>query len=536
MKSPFMRYLLSSMCAGTIAAAVVWFSAAALAQVPPASGQAYTPSRTHDGQPDLQGIWKTTSRAAYDLLDHHASHGVAPGPGVVDGNEIPYQPWALAKRNENYASRATADPLNSCYRPGVPRITYLDFPFQIFQSEKYIAILYEWSHIYRIIHIDETPFWDGIEFWMGDSRGHWEGNTLVVEVRNQNDKTWFDMAGNFHSEALHVVERYTRVDPDTMRYEVTVEDPKVFIRPWKMAMTLSRQNQQRLFEYECQAEAEEARGEFNRQPTWYPGPGTPGTHEMSRPYADISRPVRPVPQATEALLRTGDGKPKLQGAWGGTSQGASWGLEDHEPRFGFPGGKAIVIDPPDRKLPTLPWTDAEEQRRLRDDFAHEDPTAHCFVAGLPRAHYAGGGLQILQTADAIVMIYGRWNYRVIPLDGRKHLPDSVRLWMGDSIGHWEGDTLVVDTTNFNGKSWLDEVGEVITHAQHVVERFTMVAPNRMEYEATIDDPIAYSRPWTIAFTYNRSRDEAYLEEACLEGNQALKLMKGAAEKARQPQQ
>jgi hypothetical protein len=141
---------------------------------------------------------------------------------------------------------------------------------------------------------------------------------------------------------------------------------------------------------------------------------------------------------------------------------------------------------------------------------------------------------MLQTADSLAIMYGRWSYRVIALDGRPHLPDSVRLWMGDSVGHWEGDTLVVDSTNFNGKSWLDEVGEVITYAEHVVERFTLAGPNRIEYEATIDDPIAYSRPWTIALSYNRSREEAYLEEACLEGNQAFKLMKGAAEKARKP--
>jgi hypothetical protein len=289
-----------------------------------------------------------------------------------------------------------------------------------------------------------------------------------------------------------------------------------------------------MLEYECEADAEQARGEFNPKPTWYPGPGNAGTLQMSRPYADISKAVTKPVRSAE-IPRRPDGKPNLQGNFGGTSQGSSWGLEDHEARFGLPGGKAIIVDPPDKKLPVLPWAQAEHEQRLRDEHAHEDPTAHCFVGGLPRSQYASGQLMLLQTADTLVIMYGRWSYRVIPLNGRPHLPDHVRLWMGDSVGHWEGDTLVVDSTNFNGKSWLDEAGEVITYAEHVVERFTMVAPNRIEYEATIDDPIAYSRPWTIAFAYNRGRDEGYLEEACLEGNQAVKLMKGAAEKARAPQ-
>src|SRR5262245_19716369 len=165
---------------------------------------------------------------------------------------------------------------------------------------------------------------------MGDSRGHWEGNTLVVEVRNQNNQTWLDMVGDFHSEALHVVERYTRVGPDDMRYEATLEDPKVFTRPWKISMTLSRQRAGRMLEYECEAEAEQVRGEFNPQSTWYPGPGVTGSLPMTRPYADITR-AHTKPVAGADIPRTPDGKPNLTGGFGVTVQGPSWGLEDHEP-------------------------------------------------------------------------------------------------------------------------------------------------------------------------------------------------------------
>jgi hypothetical protein len=529
--------LIGSAAAATAVALIVSVSAGRVsAQSGASGGQGYVPPRTIDGQPDLQGFWKARTRAGYSIVQRSASQGMPASPGVVEGNELPYQPWAAARQKENHANRATADPLGKCYLPGVPRITYIDFPFQILQTSKYIAFLYEWQQVSRIIPLDGSAHWDDLQFWMGDSRGRWEGNTLVVDVIDHNDQTWFDMAGNFHSEALHVVERYTRADPDTIRYDVTIEDPKVFTRPWKMSMTLGRETgARRIYEYQCEAEAEELRGEFAPNPTWF---GYPGSLQPMRPYADISRRPQmsqPEPRASATVPRMPDGKPNFQGFYNGSGQGASWGLEDHAPKFGFPGGKSIILDPPDQKLPYQAWARKEQQDRLLDERAHEDPTAHCFVAGVPRSNYVlGGMMQILQTPEYVVMVIERWSYRIIFLDGRAHLPDTVRLWMGDSVGHWQGDTLVVDSTNFNGKSWLTEIGDVISHGQHVVERFTMVDANKIEYEATVDDPIVYTRPWTIGVTYSRSRNQGGLmEQACLEGNQAFKLMKGAAEKALQ---
>jgi hypothetical protein len=228
--------------------------------------------RTADGKPNLQGIWQVRNRAAYDLQDHAARFGMPAGKGVVEGSEIPYQPWAAAKKNENYAKRQTADPLAQCFMPGVPRIMYMEYPFQIFQTRDQVAITFEWSSVFRLIYTNGKPGPKGIDFWMGDSRGHWEGDTLVVDVKNHNDKTWFDMAGNFHSDGLQLVERYTMTDPDTIQYEVTIEDSKVFTRPWKISMPLYRQKDMtRILEYQCQAEAEEASGAFERDPrTWYP--------------------------------------------------------------------------------------------------------------------------------------------------------------------------------------------------------------------------------------------------------------------------
>ena len=236
---------------------------AAIACISPAAAQSRSVSKTKyalprlpDGEPDLQGIWEARNTADGDLEAHSASAGIRAGESVIvdppDG-KIPYQPWAAAKQQENFAHRATADPVNRCFLPGVPRITYMHYPFQIFQTAKYIAIAYEYVHASRTIYMNGSPHLDDIDFWMGDSRGHWDGDTLVVDVADNNPATWLDMSGNFHSEALHVVERYTRTSPDTLEYEATIEDPKVFNEPWKIVMPLYRHTEPnaQLYEYEC---------------------------------------------------------------------------------------------------------------------------------------------------------------------------------------------------------------------------------------------------------------------------------------------
>ena len=215
-------------------------------------GQSGAP-RTADGKPDLSGIWQVMNTANRNIQDHTAEKGVPAGQGIVEGNELPYTPAAAAKKKSNYDNRASADPETKCYLPGVPRATYLPFPFQIVQTPEQITVLYEYAHTVRNIFIN-TPHISGQLFWwMGDSRARWEGDTLVVDVTDFNDETWFDHAGNFHSAELHVVERYTLLDADHITYEATIEDPKVFTRPWKMSMVLNRHSEKnfRLLEYEC---------------------------------------------------------------------------------------------------------------------------------------------------------------------------------------------------------------------------------------------------------------------------------------------
>jgi hypothetical protein len=219
----------------------------------PAAAQNAIP-RTPDGKPNLNGIWQVLNTAAWDIQDHGGALGVPPGLGVVEGNEIPYQPQAAAKKQENLAKRQTADPTETnCFLPGVPRATYMPYPFEIVQTADSLAIRYEFAHALRLIPMNSKHSEGLPTTWMGESRGRWEGDTLVIDVTNFNDETWFDRAGNFHSDALHVVERYTMTNPDHILYEATIEDPKVFTRSWKMSMPLYRhvEKNARLLEYEC---------------------------------------------------------------------------------------------------------------------------------------------------------------------------------------------------------------------------------------------------------------------------------------------
>jgi hypothetical protein len=230
----------------------------------PVAGQAPVSKvrRTADGKPDLNGIWQALNTANWDVQGHAAQAGqvialgavgaVPGGLGVVEGGEIPYLPAAAAKKKENFAKRLTDDPEIKCYMPGVPRANYMPFPFQIVQTPKVILMAYEFASASRTIYMDKAPP-SPADTWMGHSVGHWQGDTLVVDVTSFNDQTWFDRAGDFHSDALHVVERYTPLSPDALNYEVTIEDPNVFSRPWKMSMPLYRhlEKNAQLLEFKC---------------------------------------------------------------------------------------------------------------------------------------------------------------------------------------------------------------------------------------------------------------------------------------------
>jgi hypothetical protein len=240
----------------------------AAAQARPAAAGNQMP-RTPEGKPDFSGIWQALNTAAWDIQDHNSELagylGVPPGKGIVDGNDIPYTPAALAQKKKNFEKRDTEDPaFAKCYLPGVPRATYMPYPFEIVQNPTMVGFRYEFARAARTVDLTgRSRAWlEGWpDFYMGDSRGKWEGDSLVVDVRKLSENTWFDHAGNWHTENVHVVERYSPIDRDHIQYEATIEDPDVFTRPWKISFPLYRiiEKNTEVFEWDCRFDQDSAK-------------------------------------------------------------------------------------------------------------------------------------------------------------------------------------------------------------------------------------------------------------------------------------
>jgi len=265
---------------------------AATVQAAPAAPRAYVAPRGAGGHPDMNGVWEVMNTANWDIEPHAARAALAfrPGPfgpvpakevvalgavgsvpaglGLVENGPIPYTPEALAVKKDNQLHWLERDPEIKCYLPGVPRATYMPFPFQIFQSDEAIVFAYEYAGAVRnILFKDPGPA--PIDSWMGQSVGHWEGDTLVVAVTGQNDSTWFDRAGNHHSADMKVVERYTPIAPGVMRYEAEITDPATFTRPWKISLNLYRRVGQdaQLQQFKCVEFVEELMyGKLRKEP------------------------------------------------------------------------------------------------------------------------------------------------------------------------------------------------------------------------------------------------------------------------------
>jgi hypothetical protein len=197
--------------------------------------------RLADGKPDFSGLWQTTSAADYDLEPHSSRKDAPPGTGIVEGNVIPYLPQALEQKKKNFEARETDDPRLKGWTLGVPRGIYFPEPFQIFQRARDLKIVFQFGHSVRTIHTNNTEHPDDPNDWLlGDSRGKWDDDTLAVDVRHFTDKTWLDRAGNFHSPDLHIVERWKFLDANTIEYKATLDDPKVYSRPWSISVVLYR--------------------------------------------------------------------------------------------------------------------------------------------------------------------------------------------------------------------------------------------------------------------------------------------------------
>lgn len=237
--------------------------------------------------------------------------------------------------------------------------------------------------------------------------------------------------------------------------------------------------------------------------------GCPGEPALFHPCAlEKARTFRPP--------RTRDGRPNLQGFWRGQPS-ATENIEEHPKTEDDDGGKSLIVDPRDGRVPYQAWA-AALPRTHRATYV--EPNVPCFPSGVPRSMYVPTQIEILQTSDHVIILFERAHtYRIIPTTAGPHIGASVRLWMGDSRGRWEGNTLVVDVTSQNGKAWLDQAANFHTNAAHMVERFTLIDADTIHYQVTIDDPNVYTRPWTMAFPLRRNKERGFrlLEEACHEG-------------------
>jgi hypothetical protein len=248
--------------------AVLAVACAVIATVPSdaqqsAARDAARPARIA-GQPNLNGIWQAMNSANWNLEAHSAEKldefwalgslaAIPAGMSVIEGDgKIPYKPEALAQRDENRAGWPKSDPETSCYLPGIPRATYMPFPFQIVQGGRDILFVYTYASANRLVNMGE-PIEPPVDTWMGQSNGRWDGDTLVVETTGFNDRTWFDRAGNYHTNALKVTERFTPVGESHLQYSATIEDPNVFARPWTISMPLYRhiEPNAQILEFKC---------------------------------------------------------------------------------------------------------------------------------------------------------------------------------------------------------------------------------------------------------------------------------------------
>ena len=288
MRRGFIQFL-----AGTALSLLAFLPVAHLGPAAAEADDAYVAPRGPGGvHPDLNGIWQALNEANYDIELHLARpsmqlregpHGpvpsletyklgatvsVPPGMGVVEGGKIPYTPEALEKKLENQADWIDRDPEVKCYLPGVPRANYMPHPFQIFQGEDTLFFAYQYSGAVRDIYTQD-PGPAPIDSWMGQSYATWDGDTLVIEVTGLIDQTWFDRAGNHHSNQMKVTERYTPTGPDHLHYEATIEDPETFTEPWKISMPLYRRKEANmaLMDFRCVEFVEELLyGEWRRNP------------------------------------------------------------------------------------------------------------------------------------------------------------------------------------------------------------------------------------------------------------------------------
>ena len=263
------RRTFNSAVVATAVAAAVAVMMVFFAGTTEVAGQDYQAPRTAFGTPDLNGIWQAIGAHHWNVEPHAASHGpvvelgalgaIPGGLGIVQGGEIPYTAAARATQQENAQHWVERDPAAKCYMPGIPRATYMPYPFQIVQTEEYILFAYEFASASRVVYMNRPDFVAPVDAWMGHSIGSWDGETLVIDVTAPMPDTWLDSNGNHHTNQMHVVERYTALSESHLMYDATIEDPDTYTRPWTISLPLYRRidENMQLLEFKCVEFAEE---------------------------------------------------------------------------------------------------------------------------------------------------------------------------------------------------------------------------------------------------------------------------------------
>jgi len=474
--------------------------------------------RLPDGTPNLgspapgNGVWVRTPSSRAPRVSNMGAH-----PYLLDPKDgIPYQPWAKALAAVNHGIRDKSDPAGNCLPPGVPRMMSLPTSFEIVQESepKRIVMLFEGAtYLWRQIFMDGRPHPQGDALtptWMGHSVGRWDGDTLVIDTVGFNEGTWLDAYGNPHTDLLHVIEKIARPDLMTLRYEVTIDDPGAYTGPWTSRWDIDWDPDGQLHEYICQGEAlakqmaATAADAAEKQEAGDPPP------LRATPPANTAGVRRRMPtEASEPTPRLSDGKPNLGGK-------GFWNLTR---TFNMAEPNAL-LDPKDGNF-HQPWAKAKADFNWRNDQKY-DPEGYCLPPGGPRLMSLPYPMQFIMQPDLkrVVMLEegGSHVFRIIHMDGRPHSPDLKATFLGHAVGRWEGDTLIVDSVGYNEQTWLDPWGNPHTDKLHVIERFSRPNLATLHYEATIDDPGAYTRTWTTGWDILWTPNGELMEYICQENN------------------
>jgi len=422
--------------------------------------------RLSDGHPDLSGVWN----------------------GFGGGGAAPEMlPWAAKIVADNRATDGAADFEARCLPGGPPRAA--PYHTSLFSTPKLVLILFEGNtHMYRQLFVDGSTHPKDLKpTFYGDSRAHWDGDTLVVDTVSFFEKSWFDFAGTPHTKDMHLTETFHRSDFGNMDMQVTIEDPGVFTKPYVMNRTTTLETDFEMTEYVC--------NENNQDPAHLDA--TLGTSKAtSKPKGVPPVVARKAPTPPTGPTPHTDGVVDLSGVW----------------------------VPTNINLPSDPSYQAAYKKIYDERKANkqkDDPEPFCLPDGAVRLNPLP--YKIVQSPKMVALLWegNTHSYRRFFLDGRKHnLEIEPESYTGQSIGKWEGDALVVDTVGFNDKTWLDPTGKPHSKDMHLTERYRRPDLGHLNVDVTIEDPEALTKPYTFTRTFTLAPNwelQEYVCQAILDG-------------------